>query len=199
MRCDQNMEEESLLFDVGGRPGCHVRNLKVGSKYLPDKTACCFTCIPSRRKHEMRTAIAVVPRGTIMFMKVDEFNRQVFIDEDRREWIRDPTRCQSSCCCQSDMISLRCYDIPTVKESAGSTEVRVKMTEEWDARETFDSCETAPRFNFQAPITPVIIAKSYNFRDADQSSGCAHFWADLIPQCLYRKSRMVLVENPILV
>ena len=206
MRCDQ-MEDDNLLFDTTGNPGCHIRNLKVGSKYIPDKTACCLTCIPSQRKHFMRASIAVPPRGTIMFLKVDELERQVFIDEDRREWIREPDRCTTcsgpACCgatCYSpEVISLRCYDVPTIRESAGSTEIRVRMTDDWDARETFNSCETAPRFNFEGPFVPEIIAKGYNFKDIDQSSCCSHFWADLIPQCLYRKSRMTVVEIQILV
>ena len=158
--------ESSHLFDVVDSEAIEETELKKlinSQSYIPDKSAICCTCIPSRVKHYMRSNFGRIPRGRFTpANNTDEFSRLVYFDDNQRNWSVIKPCC--SCCQSANSTLLVNYDDDIIAVGLGSTEVRVinMLHEDY-----------------------VIERKTHNYRDPNKTSYIKHFFADIIPTILY--------------
>lgn len=141
-------------------------------------------CIPTRKRHKLRSKVGLLPFGSLMRMDADYVNYQnnktkanephsdgqsanqpggqsglqSWLDDGRKRWHER----KSCCACKPDR--LVCYDEPYVRASQGASEVAFVVMD--DGAYDFTS-------------------KTYYYRDRDKSTCCQHFWADIFPICLY--------------
>ena len=165
------MDEELHLLTPGQVHNYkeEIRNVEVGSKYLQNNTIC--KCIPKRKYHYMRNAIALTPTDKLMKMKrIDGYGNEIYIDSSRRRWYQvteGPPCCPNVgplCGVRPGQIKMICYDTEVVDVSLGSTEIQVVKMSDEDLK---------------------VVSKTYNFRDPDKTDFCQHFLADIFPIFLF--------------